>query len=155
MAKEPPDPATLRIRRLLLATEGRPIPWSAVDFTADLAAPLGARVHVIAVARVWGVGFGMPNPGLLPNRREIAELRGMLADVVRRLEARGLEVNGQIDATRKATKRIVGQAESLHCDAIVMAADPPRNRFVSDLMWSQEPYRVRRRAKLPVYLVTE
>jgi hypothetical protein len=36
----------------------------------------------------------------------------------------------------------------------VMAADPPRNRFVADLMWSQEPYRVRRRAKVPVHLVT-
>jgi hypothetical protein len=35
-----------------------------------------------------------------------------------------------------------------------MAADPPRNRFISDLMWSQEPYRVQRRAKVPVHLVT-
>ena len=56
-------------------------------------------------------------------------------------------------ATRKATKRIVHEAERLGCDAIVMAADPPRNRIVADLMWSQEPYRVRRRARVPVYLV--
>ena len=28
-----------------------------------------------------------------------------------------------------------------------------QNRFVADLMWSQEPYRVRRRAGVPVYLV--
>ena len=55
--------------------------------------------------------------------------------------------------TRKATKRIVGEAERLGCDAIVMAADPPRGRLVADFLWSQEPYRVRRRAKIPVYLV--
>jgi hypothetical protein len=34
-----------------------------------------------------------------------------------------------------------------------MAADPPRGRLVADFMRSQEPYRVRRRAKIPVYLV--
>jgi hypothetical protein len=58
-------------------------------------------------------------------------------------------------ATRKATKRIVGEAVRLDCQAIVMAADPPRNRFLGDLFWSQEAYRVRRRARMPVYLVTE
>jgi hypothetical protein len=36
-----------------------------------------------------------------------------------------------------------------------MAADEPRNRIVADLMWSQEPYRVQRRAKVPVLLVTD
>jgi len=34
-----------------------------------------------------------------------------------------------------------------------MAADPPRNRLVADFMWTQEPYRVRQRAKVPVFLV--
>jgi hypothetical protein len=57
-------------------------------------------------------------------------------------------------ATRKATKRIISEAERLGCDAIVMAADPPRNRLLADLMWSQEPYRVQRRSRIPVYLVT-
>ena len=36
-----------------------------------------------------------------------------------------------------------------------MAADPDRNRVVGDMIWSQEPQRVRRRAKVPVYLVAE
>ncbi len=43
-----------------------------------------------------------------------------------------------------------GEAERLDCAAIVMGADRPRNRFVADFMWSQEPYRVRRRAGRPV-----
>ena len=66
-----------------------------------------------------------------------------------------MEADGNILGTRKATKRIVGEARRLGCTAIVMAADPPRSRFVADLMWSQEPYRVRRRSKVPVHLVTD
>jgi hypothetical protein len=77
-------------------------------------------------------------------------------DAVKALRKRGVEANGRVLATRKATKRIVGEARRLDCRAIVMAADPPRNRFVADLLWSQEPYRVRRRAKgIDVHLVIE
>jgi hypothetical protein len=36
-----------------------------------------------------------------------------------------------------------------------MGADPPRQRFIANLMWSQEPYRVKRRAKVPVHLVVD
>jgi hypothetical protein len=36
-----------------------------------------------------------------------------------------------------------------------MAADPPRNRVAADFMWTQEPYRVRRKARVPVYLVPD
>ena len=65
-----------------------------------------------------------------------------------------MEADGNIFGTRKATKRIVSEAERLGCNSIVMAADPPRSRLVADLLWSQEPYRVQRRAKVPVHLVT-
>ena len=36
-----------------------------------------------------------------------------------------------------------------------MAADPPRNRVAADFMWTQEPYRVRSKARVPVYLVPD
>jgi len=144
----------LRARLVLLASEGREIPPAAVDFAAGLAERGGRAVHVFTVARVWGTSFGMPNPGLLPNRREWDDQRAIVDKAVEALRRRGLDVTAQVLATRKATKRIVGEAERLGCDAIVMAADPPRNRFVADLMWSQEPYRVRRRSPVPVYLVT-
>ena len=36
-----------------------------------------------------------------------------------------------------------------------MAADPPRGRLIRDFIWPQEPYRVRRRAGVPVYLVVD
>ncbi len=71
------------------------------------------------------------------------------------LGKRGVKATAQVLATRKATKRIIGTATRLGCGTIVMAADEPRNRIVADLMWSQEPYRVQRPAKVPVLLVTD
>ena len=138
---------------VLLATEGRPIPRAAVEKAAELARTGNLPVHVFAVARIHGTGFALPNPWLRPNAREWQEQRDGVALAIELLERRGVEADGNILGTRKATKRIVGEAERLGCSEIVMAADPPRNRFVSDLMWSQEPYRVKRRANVSVHLV--
>ena len=148
-APDLPDPAAVGVRRVLLASEGRAIPKRAVDY----AARFGAPVHVFSIARVWGTSLGLPNPGLLPTRREWDEQRKLVTTAVKALRKRGIEADGHVLGTRKATKRIGGEAERLGCDAIVMAADPPRGRLVADFLWSQEPYRVRRRAKIPVYLV--
>jgi hypothetical protein len=138
--------------RVLLASEGRPIPSPALDAAAELAGN-GGQVHVFAIVRVWGTSLGLPNPGLLPTKREWDTQRELVGDAVKALRRRGIDADGRVVATRKATKRIVGESERLGCESIVMAADPPRNRFLADLMWTQEAYRVRRRAKVPVHLV--
>lgn len=144
----------MRVDRVLLASEGRAIPQGAVDVAARFARQGGGAVHVFSITRVWGTSLGLPNPGLLPNKGEWDAQRAIVAAAVEALKRDGIEATGHVLATRKATKRIVGEAERLSCGAIVMAADPPRNRLLADLMWSQEPYRVRRRASVPVFLVT-
>lgn len=138
---------------MLLASEGREFPQSAIDEAARLAKLWGASVHVLTVARIWGTSLGLPNPGLLPSKREWAEKRTLVTAAIRALRKQGVQADGHVLATRKVTKQIVDQARKKYCGAIVMPADPPRNRFVADFMWSQEPYRVRRRAHVPVYLV--
>jgi nucleotide-binding universal stress UspA family protein len=145
------EQGAVTVDRVLLASEGRPIPAAAIDE----AARLGRRVHVFTVVRVWGTSLGLPSPGLLPTKAEWDTGRDVVRDAVEALKQRGVDATGHVLATRKATKRIVGEAERLGCDAIVMAADPPRNRLVADLMWSQEPYRVKRRARVPVYIVSD
>jgi hypothetical protein len=150
---EPPDPATLAPRRLLLASEGRRFPEGAVDFVARLAQPSGATVRVLSIARVWGTSLGFPNPNLLPSRQEWDEQRTLVDAAVQALTRRGITATGQVFGTRRATRRIVGEAVRSGAEAIVMAADPPRHWIVQDFLWSQEPYRVRRRARMPVYLV--
>jgi nucleotide-binding universal stress UspA family protein len=152
---DPPDPATVQPDRVLLASEGREIPQLAVEFAARLAQQGGGVVYVFSIARVWGTSLGLPNPGLMPNKGEWDVQRDLVAAAVKALKGQGIKAEGHVLATRKATKRIVSEAERLDCAVIVMGGDPPRNRLVGDFIWSQEPYRVRRRAGRPVYVITE
>jgi nucleotide-binding universal stress UspA family protein len=141
--------------RILLASEGRQIPDAAVARVLEMAKRSDASVYVLSIARVHGVAFGLPNPGLLPTKREWDEQREMVRTIVKRLQRKGIEADGRVVGTRKSTKVILQEAEVSGCDAIVMAADADHNRVAGDFMWSQEPQRVRRRAKLPVFLVRE
>jgi nucleotide-binding universal stress UspA family protein len=145
-----PDPTELAARAVLLATEDRELSRAAIE----QAAAFGAPVHVIAIARVHGTSLGFPHPGLMPTKAEWERQRGIVTAAVKALRKRGVKCDGRVVGTRAAAKRIVAEAARLGCDAIVMGADPPRSAFVADFMWSQEPYRVRRRAQIPVYLVT-
>ncbi len=142
-----------RFERILLASEGREIPDAAIDRVVALARRSNASVRVFSIARVHGVSLGLPNPGLLPTKAEWAEQHALVAKAIKRLRGKGIEADGHVVGTRKSTKRICEEAKLSRCDAIVMAADPDRNRIVGDMLWSQEPQRVRRKAKLPVFLV--
>ena len=148
-------PAEGPFERILLASEGRAIPDAAVERVSELARHSDTSVHVLSIARVHGVSFGFPNPGLLPTKREWAEQRELVARAVKQLRRKGIEARGHVLGTRKAAKRIIEEATKEGCDAIVMSADPDRNRLVADMLWSQEPQRVRRRARIPVFLVVD
>ena len=149
----PPDPTTLEVRRLMVASEGRPIPYEVIVQALEMARPLKAYVFVLSIARVWGTALGFPNPGLQPNKREWAEQKRIVKEAVSAFEKAGHESNGIVLATRRAAKRISNEAELREMDAIVMGADPKRGPL-GDFMWSQEPHRVARRSSaVPVYLV--
>ena len=121
----------------------------------ELAKPAGASVHVFTIARVHGTAFGLPSPGLLPTKAEWATQRDLVSKTIRRLERKSVKADGHVLGTRNATKKILEEAKKEGCEAIVMAADADRNRVTGNMMWSQEPQRVRRKAKLPVFLVPD
>ena len=152
-ATPPTHGSTPRPTRIMLASEGRSIPPEAVAHAARLAKSLGASVQVLSVARVYGTGLGLPNPGLRPTKREWEQQREIVTVAVKELRRRGVRARGRCIGARAAAKHIVRTAEREFCGAIVMAADPQRNWLVADFMWSQEPYRVRRRSQMPVHLV--
>lgn len=141
-------------QRILLASEGRSISNAAIARVVEIA-QRGATVRVFSIARIHGTGFGMPTPGLLPSKAEWAEQRDLVDKAIKRLKRKGLTAEGHVLGTRNATKKILQEASHHDCQAIVMAADPDRARFVATAMWSQEPQRVRRRARVPVFLVAE
>lgn len=140
---------------MLLASEARPFGPRTIEFAAALAGRSRAPVHVFSVARIWGTSLGFPNPGLYPSRTEWDEQRRIVEKAVKALRRGGVSAHGRVVGTRRAAKRILGEGLRLRCDAIVMGADPPRHALIADFIWSQEPYRVRRRATVPVYLIEE
>ena len=137
----------------MLASEGRPFSRAAILKVAELAEESG-EVHVLSIARIWGVALGFPNPWLLPSKREWAQQRDQVAAAIHELKALGQAGHGSVIGARNPTKRINAEALRLGCTAIVMGADAPRNRFIGDMLWSHEPYRVKKKARMPVYLVS-
>jgi nucleotide-binding universal stress UspA family protein len=152
---EPPAPDAFAGKFIILASEGRPIPRTAVEFAGRMAEKSGAEVLVLSIARIWGTSFGLPNPGLMPNKRELKEQYDHVAGAITSLKRRAIAASGQVTGTRNAAKLILAEARRRRADAIVMAADPPQSWFISGMIWSQEPYRVRRLASIPVYLVVD
>lgn len=140
-------------KRVLLASEGRRFTEDVIDLAAGLADPRGGRVRVLTIARLWGTGLGLPHPGLRPNKREMAEHEDNVAQAIRRLKKAGVSADGHIVASRKPGKSILAEAGRLDSGVIVMGADPRRTWLVRDFMWSQEPYRVHRRASVPTHLI--
>jgi nucleotide-binding universal stress UspA family protein len=152
---EPPAPDDFTGKLIILASEGRPIPQAAIKLAGRMAENAGAEVHVLSIARIWGTSLGLPNPGLLPNKRELKEQHDHVEAAVTWLKRRDIAASGQVTGTRNAAKLILAEARRRRADAIVMGADPPQSWFISGMIWSQEPYRVRRLAPVPVYLVVE
>lgn len=143
------------VRRILLATEGRPLTNAVIAHAMNLAKQHGASVRVLAIARVHGVALGMPNPGLLPTKREWAEREQTVMRAIKRLRRKGIDADGQVVGTRKGAQRICEEADQAGCDIIVMGADAARNRLIGELYWSQEPQRVHRQARVPVHLIEQ
>ena len=149
----PPDSATYPAKHILLASEGRKIPAAAVAFAARLAKNAGAEMHILSIARIWGSSLGLPHPGLMPNSREWKAQHDLVAEAIAGFDRLGIDATGQVLSSRNAGKRILTEARRRGADAIVMGADGPRHWLINDLIWSQEPYRIRRLSPIPVYLV--
>jgi nucleotide-binding universal stress UspA family protein len=139
--------------KVLIASEGRRLTAPANDLALQMARAGNGHVRVMTVARLWGTSFGLPNPGLRPSRREMAEQEENVSWAISRIEDAGLSADGHIVTTRHPSKSILNEAKRQNCDAIVMGADRRRNWLIGSMMWSQEPYRVRGRTTIPVHLV--
>jgi hypothetical protein len=95
---------------LLAAPFGDPIPPSAVRNAVALAK--GEPVAVVTIARIYGSSLGLPNPGLMPTRKEMDAQKTQVENTVRQLEKLGTEAWGQIAASRKPIKTIAEAARA-------------------------------------------
>ncbi len=110
---------------------------------------------MLTVARIWGSAFGLPHPGLLPTRHELQTQRNIVSEAINELESLGVDATGEVLRSRNAAKAIAVTARQRAYLGIVMTADPPPHWLFRGLLWSHEPYRVRRLTKLPVHLVVD
>jgi hypothetical protein len=116
------DPQPTSQAGVLLASSGAPFTRAAVRRARELAA--GEPVAVLSILRVYGSTFGLPNPGLLPSKREREEQLTIVRRAIDELERRGCTVDGQIAATRSAGRTIAKVARSRQVRYVVMDSHP-------------------------------
>ena len=77
-------------------------------------------VAVVTIAKIYGSSFGLPHPGLLPTKAELAERRGWVEAAVRKLLAAGAPADGQVAATSRTAKKLAAVARSRGARVIVI-----------------------------------
>jgi hypothetical protein len=127
-----PQPARARIGRrkwdsqptqaatVLIASVGVPIPPAVISDAVQISE--GGPVAVISIARIYGSSLGLPNPGLMPTKAEMAEQQALVGEAVKRLERSGVEAWGQVAATRRFAKTIARAAEARGVRHVVVVA---------------------------------
>jgi hypothetical protein len=94
---------------VLIASNGEKIPGAAIRQALRISA--GDPVAVVTVARIYGSSLGLPNPGLMPTRKEMDEQKGIAERAVAAIEKGGSEAWGQIAATRRVHHVLVIRPE--------------------------------------------
>jgi len=103
---------------VLLASPGAPFSSAAIRRACQLAA--GEPVAVLSILKVYGSAFGLPNPGLMPTRRERDEQYANVRRAIAAVERRGGTADGQITATRSAGRTIAKVARLRKVRYVVM-----------------------------------
>lgn len=88
---------------LLTSTDGVFSP-EAIQMTAQLAQR--TTVAVLVITRIHGYAMGIPNPGLLPTRKEQEAAKESVAQAISALRRHGVVADGQVAASRSAAKAI-------------------------------------------------
>jgi hypothetical protein len=144
---EAPQPAAV-----LLASTGVPFGRASIERARELA---GAEaVAVLSTARLYGFGLGLPNPGLMPSRKERDEQRAIVQAALDTLEGHNLPADGQVTVTRHPAATIVRAARLRRVRHVVL--EVPRTGGLRRFVEGDPVAVVRRRlgASVSVHVVT-
>jgi len=112
---------------VLIATVGLAISPAVIRRAVELSG--GRPVAVVSIARIYGSSFGLPNPGLLPTRKEMEEQNALVTKAIDRLERSRVEAWGQVATTRRYAKTIAQAARARGVEhVLVVTAEVPRWR---------------------------
>lgn len=112
---------------LIAAPMGDPIPAAAVKEALRLSG--GEAVAVVTIARIYGSSLGLPNPGLMPTRREMAAQKSQVEKAVRQIEKGGGQAWGQIAASRKPVKTIAAVAKVRGVRHVLVVSTPQTKKW--------------------------
>jgi len=112
----------------MLASDGRQ------DYSpravARAAALAGSQpVAVVTIAKIYGSSFGLPHPGLLPTKDELAERQRWVEGAIRTLRAAGAPADGQVAATRRTARKLAAVARARGARVIVIDETTVSNRL--------------------------
>ena len=121
--KQPSQSASV----LIAAPMGDPIPPSAVR--AALARSGGGAIAVVTIARIYGSSMGLPNPGLMPTRKEMEAQKTQVEKALRLIEKGGSEAWGQVAASRKPAKTVAQAAKARGARRVIVVRTPQAKRW--------------------------
>jgi nucleotide-binding universal stress UspA family protein len=82
----------------------------------------GAPVAVVSISRLHGYALGMPNPGLMPTRKEKQQQVDLVDAATRRLKGWAVECDGQVVISRNPAKAIARVAARRGAELVVLQA---------------------------------
>ena len=135
-------------RRILVAVEHSPADQAILEHVRQLAAQVGAELHLVHVADGWAArNFDQLN---LRESEEMKDDRDYLQHLAADLTARGLKVSTEL-AMGDPANELIRLARERSVDLLAMSTHG--HRFLNDLLRGTTVSRVRHFVKIPILLV--
>jgi universal stress protein A len=135
-------------RRILVAIEHSPADQAILEHVRQLAAQLGAELHLVHVADGWAArNFDQL---MLRESEEMKDDRDYLQHLAADLTARGLKVSTEL-AMGDPANELIRLAQERGVDLLAMSTHG--HRFLNDLLRGTTVSRVRHFVKIPILLV--
>ena len=116
--RERADPQPTEHVAVLLASSGGAFRTESIELAAQLAnrGPVG----VVIIAKVYGSSFGLPNPGLMPTKRERQDATDRVDAAIKHLRRLGIRADGQVLITRNIASGIAKVAKARTANNVVI-----------------------------------
>ena len=116
--RERADPQPTEHVAVLLASSGGAFRTESIELEAQLAnrGPVG----VVIIAKVYGSSFGLPNPGLMPTKRERQDATDRVDAAIKHLRRLGIRADGQVLITRNIASGIAKVAKARTANNVVI-----------------------------------
>ena len=116
--RERADPQPTEHVAVLLASSGGAFRTESIELAAELAnrGPVG----IVIIAKVYGSSFGLPNPGLMPTKRERQDAFDRVDAAIKQLRKLGIRADGQVLITRNIASGIAKVAKARTANHVVI-----------------------------------